>query len=206
MLTIIVTVYKNGNKTKCMHVTAPDGSHAVNNEEIFNIIREYPNEDFKFIDKNNGNKDITVSCLLNILKFMEKKKSVNINLTNVIKHGGFVNYIKELEMKTEHEEQPPQLRDLDLTKQTITLGDDDNPSVSLMRGHVDELTYVKAFRNEGWDNNGIELTEEQWAELAKAEKGELVHTYGVLNLEKNQVQWNLSKDAEGAEPMTVRHW
>lgn len=110
------------------------------------------------------------------------------------------------ERAAKEEEQPPKLKDLDLTKQTITLGDDDNPSVSLMRGHVDELTYVKAFHEEGWNNNGTELTEEQWQEEADAEKGELVHTYGIINLEKNHVQWNLSKDDEGVEPITVRHW
>jgi hypothetical protein len=40
----------------------------------------------------------------------------------------------------------------DLTKQTITLGVDD-PQVSLMLGHVDALTFVKAFREEGWDKH-----------------------------------------------------
>jgi hypothetical protein len=94
---------------------------------------------------------------------------------------------------------------LDLTKQTVTLGLEDNPMFSVMKGHVDELTYVKAFRAEGWNNNGTELTEEQWKEEAESEMGMLDHTYGKL-IDDYTLKFNLEKDDEGAEPMTVRHW
>lgn len=97
------------------------------------------------------------------------------------------------------------ISDLDLKKQTVTLGTEDNPSVSVMKGHVDELTYVKAFRQEGWNAGGDEPTEEEWAQEAESEKGELVHTYGKL-VDDYTLNFNLEKTDEGAEPMTVRHW
>lgn len=98
------------------------------------------------------------------------------------------------------------ISELDLTKQTVTLGTEDNPGVSVMKGHVDELTYVKAFREEGWNNDGKELTEEEWKQEAKCEKGELVHTYGKVSEDGYTLNFNLEKDGEGVEPMTVRHW
>ena len=118
----------------------------------------------------------------------------------------FVEVMEEVGQMDEPEKGEP-IHDLDLTKQTVSLGDESGPVVSLMKGHVDAMTYVKAFREEGWDANHPEPTEEEWKEMAESEKGELVHTYGKFNPEGNgSWRWNLTKDDEGAEPVTVRYW
>jgi hypothetical protein len=99
---------------------------------------------------------------------------------------------------------------IDTTKQTITLGSGDEPQVSLMEGHVDELTFVKAFREEGWNNDGTEPTEEEWKQMAEDEKGELVHRYGKFDSNgcngKGSWSWGLDKEDEGAIPITIRLW
>jgi hypothetical protein len=96
---------------------------------------------------------------------------------------------------------------LDLTKQTISLGDDSGPHVSLMKGHVDALTFVKAFWLEGWDNDGENTpTEEQFLHNARCEKSELVHTYGIFNKEDNSWSWDVCMHDDYAEKITVRHW
>lgn len=95
---IEVVVYKNGKKTKSMHCKSPDGYFAVSNMEIFEILRDYPEHDFIFIDKNNGRKDITRECLLNILKTVESESvKPKIDLLPTINSGGFIERIKQLE-------------------------------------------------------------------------------------------------------------
>ena len=94
---IKITVYKSGNKTKSMHCWSPDGYSAVANKDIFDIIREYPKEDFIFIDSKTK-EDITYQCLINVLKTAEKNSCINHdNINKIIMNGGFVNYIKQLE-------------------------------------------------------------------------------------------------------------
>ena len=93
---------------------------------------------------------------------------------------------------------------LDLTVQTVSLGPESGPVVSLMKGHVDAKTFVKAFHEEGWNNTGEPLTEEQIEIDAKNETEELVHTYGIFF--KNKWKWNVGKGDVGAEPVTIRNW
>lgn len=94
---------------------------------------------------------------------------------------------------------------LDLTTQTVSLGPESGPVVSLMKGHVDAKTFVRAFHAEGWNNDGEDLTEEQVEADAKNEE-ELVHTYGVFYKDTNKWSWNKKKDDVGAEPVTIRNW
>ena len=102
------------------------------------------------------------------------------------------------------------LNEIDHTKQTVTLGTADNPSVSLMRGHVTPLEYVKGFREEGWDNDGKEPTEAEWNEMAECEKDCIEHTYGIFDPKAydnhGAWSWNVDKNEEGAEPVTIRMW
>jgi len=95
--------------------------------------------------------------------------------------------IQDHEIETE----PVKLSELDLTVQTITLGTYDNPHVSLMKGHVDEKTFVRGFHAEGWGNDGTEYTDEQVEQDAKSEVGELKHVYGApyVNEEKGSEGW-----------------
>ena len=102
-----------------------------------------------------------------------------------------------------------ELEEIDLTLQTITLGPEDNPLVSLMKGHVDELTYVKAFWNEGWDNDGVNVpTEEEFLDRARCEEGMLKHVYGVQTIKNGKMYWtwNVNKDEPNAEKVTIRRW
>ena len=99
------------------------------------------------------------------------------------------------------------LNEIDHTKQTVSLGtEEQGPFISLMRGHVDAKTFVQAFRAEGW--NGPEPhTPEELESEANAEKDEIKHTYGIFDSKgAGRWQWNADKDAEGAEPITVRYW
>jgi len=95
---------------------------------------------------------------------------------------------------------------LDLTKQTITLCDDDGePLLCLMKGHVDAETYVVANHAEGWGNDGTVFTDEQIKIQARDEASHLQHNYGKFDVEKNTwIDIDLEKEAEGAEPITVR--
>lgn len=93
----IIKVYKNGNKTKSMYLQDESGYSAVSNMEIHEILNREKDKDFKFISVNEDKKDITYRGLLNILVMAEKSAIHEIDLNNVIRSGGFVNYIKKLE-------------------------------------------------------------------------------------------------------------
>lgn len=103
------------------------------------------------------------------------------------------------------EEGPVKISHLDLTKQTISLGPESGPIVSLMKGHVDALTYVKAFREEGW-NAEFPMSEDDLEHDAELESTEIKHTYGVFNPEKESWIWNCDKDEPNAEAVTIRLW
>lgn len=95
---ILISVYKNKNKIKAVRCVGPDGHLNVTNKEFFDMIREFPQHDIKFIDVNNGGEDITYKCLLNILAWAEKNISkTNENLSHVVSGGGFIKYINKLE-------------------------------------------------------------------------------------------------------------
>lgn len=97
--------------------------------------------------------------------------------------------------------------DIDLTKQTITLGSEDNPVVSLMKGHVDAKTFVKATMKEGWDND---MTPQEVEDNAVNEAEMIEHCYGCSKLDENgkikSWRYDLKKDDENAEPITIRLW
>lgn len=72
---------------------------------------------------------------------------------------------------------------------TITLGAEDNPSITICPGHVDSKTFRVAMNAEGWDDNDepTDLSHEWWTET----KG----------------SWNRSeKDKTGAQAVTVMDW
>lgn len=92
-----IKVYRNGNKTKSMYLCDGSGYVAVSNMEIHGILNRDKDKDFKFISVNEDNKDMTYRGLLNILVMAEKQSIREIDLTNVIRNGGFTNYIKKLE-------------------------------------------------------------------------------------------------------------
>ena len=97
------TVYKNGNKIKSQHVTAPDNYKGCTNEEFARIIRENTDRDFWFNDKNNK-KDITYERLLYLLKSLEVTHDTMQDvafLNKIIRAGGFVEYVKTMEKKME---------------------------------------------------------------------------------------------------------
>jgi hypothetical protein len=101
------------------------------------------------------------------------------------------------------------MENLDLTKQTITLGTEDQPHISLMLGHVDDETFVRAFHAEGWDNDGEPLTEEQVLEEITSSAEPLTHTYArQITDDDGQEGWRigLEKHEVGAVPVTVRYW
>jgi|DEB0MinimDraft_6_1074348.scaffolds.fasta_scaffold179103_2 hypothetical protein len=99
------------------------------------------------------------------------------------------------------------LNEIDHTQQTVTLGTEDNPVVSLMRGHVIARGFVKAFSNEGW---GDDMTEEEIIEEAKKDKKDIKHTWGVFDSTANDGNggwtYDVAKDTDGAEPITMRLW
>jgi hypothetical protein len=96
---------------------------------------------------------------------------------------------------------------LDLTAQTITLGND-SPSISLMLGHVDAITFVKAWHKEGWESP---MTSGEMIKEAEEEKEHLQQTYGKIYRPwfapwKRYYRWDVPKNSKGAVPMTVRYW
>jgi len=102
---IEVLAYINSGKLKSMWCKGLGNNGSVSSGKLFNIIRKNPDHDVKFIDKNNGCVDITYKCLFNVLVLAEKNSTAgpDINLTNVIKNGGLIEYIKKLEGKNELE-------------------------------------------------------------------------------------------------------
>lgn len=95
---IKVLIYKQGNKIKSRHCTAPDGAHLTTNSEVFDMIREYPNHDVKFLDKNNNHNDITHEELIKII--FSKERTLNptdLDLNYILRQGGLTKYIKQLE-------------------------------------------------------------------------------------------------------------
>ena len=90
---IEVIVYRNGSKIKGKAWKSPDGTVSVNNRDIFDIIREFPDDDLKVTDIKNK-KDMTYETLLNLIMAAEKEHSSNLdNLNEIIRAGGFVDYI-----------------------------------------------------------------------------------------------------------------
>ena len=95
------------------------------------------------------------------------------------------------------------LTTLDLTTQTITVGTQDDPTATLMKGHVDGLTFAKAWEKEGCDNPlGKNPTQE---EIKEFEKG-LEFSYAILNENNKHIEWAKEKNEAGAFPITVSSW
>lgn len=93
-----IKIYKNGKKIKSKYLIDKFGHVSVNNEEIYESIRE-TDEDFTFIDVNNGKADITGEQLLSILFAREKEFVMNsdTDLNKIIRNGGFIGYTRHLE-------------------------------------------------------------------------------------------------------------
>ena len=101
---IEILVYKTGNKIKSNFCLAPDGYQATRSDEIIKVIREFKDHDFVFIDKNHGRQDITHERLIRLLEKQEKRPNQpKIDLTKIIKAGGFLKYIKGLSLVAQGE-------------------------------------------------------------------------------------------------------
>lgn len=97
---MIVKVYKNGKKTKSKYLISPEGRCCSSNSEIVEAMKLNPELDIKFIDVNNDQEDITYNSLILILKTNQDESiGPGEDLTRVIKAGGFVKYIEQLERK-----------------------------------------------------------------------------------------------------------
>lgn len=81
-----------------------------------------------------------------------------------------------------------------MKKKTITLGFQDNPTVTLLRGHVGSREFNRAHKEE-WDGDSVrndDLSHEFWIEQKRGWKKSSEGT----------------KDSKGrkAQPVTVLHW
>lgn len=118
---------------------------------------------------------------------------------------GFFQYRKHF--VTENKRDNRVHREVDLKRETITLGSDNNLSVTLMKGHVDALTFNGAWQREGWDSNLSENPTEQ--EISDATLM-LEHLWGAPYVNEltgeEGWRWDLDKDHPDAEPVTIRRW
>ncbi len=80
-----------------------------------------------------------------------------------------------------------------MVKKTITVGAniDDNPSVTICRGHVNATEFNQAWKNEGWKGN-------DWIH-----KSELKHEYWT---ETDGFWKRCLHEVKGAEKVTVMYW
>lgn len=92
---------------------------------------------------------------------------------------------------------------LDLNEQTITLGSADNPHVTIMLGHVDAVTFDKAWKKEGWSGALSDKPDEE--EIKNFNEG-IRFGYGKLNKEEEKFYYGLEEKDEGAEPITIMDW
>lgn len=75
-------------------------------------------------------------------------------------------------------------------KKTITLGYADNPTVTIIKGHVTATEFNKAYRAEGWHGDWVR-------------KEDLLHEYR----KKLKHSWKLvGCDIKGAVPVTAMYW
>lgn len=87
---LIFKVYINGNKWKSIKLN----NISINLPSIYNLIRKY---DYEFIDVNK-HQDLTDKFLIALLKEKEQKIKHDPKFLNrIIRGGGFINYIKQLE-------------------------------------------------------------------------------------------------------------
>ena len=113
-------------------------------------------------------------------------------------------------LEEETDEDMNNLNEIDHTEQTVTLGTEDNPVVTLMRGHVTPAEFVKANHKEGWGAPLDEMTEEDLAQEVEDESPAIQHSYGIFDPTAHDNhgawKWNVDKSEQGAEPVTIREW
>ena len=95
------------------------------------------------------------------------------------------------------------LTKLDLTVQTITVGSEDNPVATIMKGHVDGKTFDKAWKQEGWDGS---LSEEPTEKEVKDFEEGLSFDYAKINEGGKTLSWGQTKGEAGVFPCTVSGW
>lgn len=95
---IDIRVYKYDGHIKRTLCKDSRGFVEVSVGEIFEIIRDSPDEDFNFVDINNDRADMNSERILTMLKWVEKhSKNQTMDLTKIIRCGGFIPYIRKLE-------------------------------------------------------------------------------------------------------------
>lgn len=77
-----------------------------------------------------------------------------------------------------------------ITEATRTFGFEDEPTITVLPGHVTAAKFSKAFRNEGWESDPIQ-------------KDEISHEYGILTAKSYK---KCKKEDPNALPMTVMEW
>ena len=77
-------------------------------------------------------------------------------------------------------------------QKSITLGyDADNPSVTIVPGHVGPVAFTQAYKAEGWNGFG------------RIRKEEIFHVY-LKKLKRTYKK--VDKEAKGAKPYTALYW
>ena len=95
---ISITGFLSYGKYSRFTVVTPEATlKRLRNKDIAACIREFGESDVK-ITCYDTDTDITRNKLLTILKSIEPKSS-DIDLNNVIRNGGFTEYIKKLELE-----------------------------------------------------------------------------------------------------------
>jgi len=90
-----IKLYKRGNKINSSYTL---DSINFSTADLYKILRDDLPKDFKFISVKEDNKDITYYCLFNVLAKIEKDNDNKIDLNRVIRSGGYLSYIRELEL------------------------------------------------------------------------------------------------------------
>lgn len=89
-------------------------------------------------------------------------------------------------------------------KQTVTLGDDDNPCWTLAVGHIDAVEFDKRWKEEGWDGA---LEENPTEEDIKNFQEGLVKAYGKPYGTEEKWGWTWEYEpGEGLIPITIMGW
>ena len=103
---IKVKYYRNGSKIKSAFMYSGGFSFKASSEEIFEEIRNNPDEEVKFTYAGYDNKDVTAMGLSLVIKGAQKRAIPKEGetaefLNKIIRAGGFTEYISKLEKRYE---------------------------------------------------------------------------------------------------------